>query len=76
MKASAKFLYDSIESMLKIISVNRRALIAIEGEHEEVVDKFIAEVGGREVDRTRYMNAFEIVCDIITTTKEFEGKVK
>lgn len=75
MNASAKFLYDSIESMLKVISVNRRALIAIEGEREEVVDKFIAEVGGREVDRTRYMNGFEVISDLITTTKELEGKV-
>lgn len=57
--------YKSIENNLSHIAVVRRILIVKYGEDEETVDKFIAEVGASEVERTQNMNEMEIAFEMM-----------
>lgn len=61
--------YDAIESNLKFVAFARRSLIVMQGESEEIVDKFISEVSQREIDRTRNMNEIDIMLEILTKIK-------
>lgn len=61
--------YEAIESNLKFVAFARRSLIVMQGESEEIVDKFISEVSQREIDRTRNMNEIDIMLEMLTKIK-------
>lgn len=65
MKKANEALYEMIDRNLKVVAIARRTLILIENESEEVVDRFISEIGQREIERTCNMNEIEIMTEML-----------
>ena len=74
MKKSSEALYEIIERSLKNVATARRTLILIENESEEVVDRFISEIGEREIERTRSMSEVEIMMEMLTNALKAKNK--
>lgn len=73
--------YEMIETSLKTIGLARRMLMEMEGEDKSEIDKFIAEVGGREIERVEQMSQgeflmwmFEEALEVKKRINEAEGK--
>ena len=68
--------YKGIESCLTQIATLRRTLIVANDEDEETVDKFISEVGAREIERTRNMNEFQLMLEMLSQMTRSEKTLR
>ena len=67
-----KTTYETIEKNLKSIATLRRHLIVISGETEETVDKFISEIGQREIERTRNVGEIDLMMEMLIQMSQNE----
>lgn len=67
--------YKMIETELKMVAVARRMLMEMEGEDKSEIDKFIAEVGGREIERIEQMSQGEFLMEMFNQMFEVKKAI-